>query len=241
MQPTFSSDKLYEVFRESVMNIELAISSTREFDPAHSRRTFRVALSDLGEIFLLPILMKAFRELAPKVSIDVVPLEVDQVEEWLLRGRIDAAVGNLTFLKDKVQSLPVFEEFYSCLVCAKHPRVGAQMTLESFLFESHVSVSHTTGHTMVEEMLEKLNASRHVALNIPHFSALPNIIPGSEMIACLPSRVAGMFSENGSMKVRKLPLDIPTFEVGVYWEHKLDGAVEQKWLCQTIHQVLKDL
>ncbi|SHL69106.1 LysR family transcriptional regulator [Halomonas cupida] len=241
MQPTYSADKLYEVFRVSVMNIELAISSTREFDPSQSRRTFRIALSDLGEIFLLPILMKAFRELAPKVSIDVVPMEVGQVEEWLLKGRIDAAVGNLTFLKGKVQSLPVFEEFYSCLVCAKHPRIGSKMTLDKFLGESHVSVSHTTGHSMVEEMLKKLEVSRHVALNIPHFSALPSIIPGSELVACLPSRVAGMFAENGEMRVMALPFDLPTFEVGVYWENKLGDSSEQQWLCHTMRRVLEVL
>jgi len=239
MQPTFSADKLYEVFRTSLMNIELAIASTREFDPLVSRRTFRIALSDLGEVFLLPILMNQFRLLAPGISIEVVPVDVGQVEEWLLRGRIDAAVGNLPFLKDKVQSRPIFEEFYSCLVCAEHPRIGKQITLEQFLEESHVSVSRTTGHSMIEDMLEKLKVSRRVALKIPHFSVLPSIIPGSEMIACLPSRVAGMFAESGSMRIIEFPIELPTFEVEVYWKIQLEDSIAQQWFSHTIHHILE--
>lgn len=241
MQPTFSADKFYETFRTSLMNIELAIASTSEFNPLLSRRTFRIALSDLGEVFLLPILMKKFRALAPNISIEVVSMEVNQVEDWLFKGRIDAAVGNLTFLKGKVDYLSIFEEFYTCLVCAQHPRIGKQLTLDQFLNEYHVSVSRTTGHSLVEDILKKLEISRHVSLTIPHFSVLPSIIPDSEVIACLPSRVAGMFAKNGNTKVMKIPLDLPKFEVGVYWANQLEDTVAQQWLTQTIHQELKNI
>lgn len=241
MQPTFSADKLYETFRTSLMNIELAIASTNEFNPSLSRRTFRIALSDLGEVFLLPILMKKFRALAPNISIEVVSMEVNQVEDWLFKGRIDAAVGNLTFLKGKVDYLSIFEEFYTCLVCAQHPRIGKQLTLDQFINEHHVSVPRTTGHSLVEDILKKLEISRHVSLTIPHFSVLPSIIPDSEVIVCLPSRVAGMFAKNGSTKVMEIPLDLPKFEVGVYWANQLEDTVAQQWLTQTIHQELTNI
>ncbi|WP_089708414.1 LysR family transcriptional regulator [Vreelandella arcis] len=238
MQPTFAADKLYETFRTSIINIELAIASTREFNPSISQRTFRIALSDLGEVFLLPILMKKFRILAPNISIEVVPMEVNQVEDWLLKGRIDAAVGNLTFLKGKVDYLPIFEEYYTCLVCANHPRIGKQLTLDQFLNEHHVRVSRTTGHSLVEDILKKLKISRHVSLTIPHFSVLPSIIPDSEVIVCLPSRVAGMFAKNGNTRAMDIPIKLPTFEVGVYWENQLEDTVAQQWLTQTIHREL---
>ncbi|WP_249977896.1 LysR family transcriptional regulator [Vreelandella olivaria] len=241
MQPTFSADKLYETFRSSLMNIELAIASTREFNPLVSQRTFRIALSDLGEVFLLPILMKKFRTLAPNISIEVIPLEVNQVEDWLVKGRIDAAVGNLTFLKGKVSSLSIFEEFYACLVCSNHPRIGKTLTLDQFINEHHVSVSRTTGHSIVEDILKKLKITRHVSLTIPHFSVLPSIISDSEVIACLPSRVAGMFAQNGNTRVMDIPLDLPTFEVGVYWENQLEDTVAQQWLTQVIQCTLSEL
>lgn len=241
MQPTFTADKLYKTFRTSLMNIELAIASTREFDPLLSQRTFRIALSDLGEVFLLPILMKRFRILAPNISIEVIPLEINQVEDLLLKGRIDAAIGNLTFLKGKVSSLSIFEEFYACLACSKHPRIGKILTLEQFIHEHHVSVSRTTGHSIVEDILKKLKINRHVSLTIPHFSVLPSIISDSEMIACLPSRVAGMFAQNGNTKVVNIPLKLPTFEVGVYWENQLEDTMAQQWLTQTIQRELSNI
>ena len=92
MAPTYFATQLYEKFRIAISEIEGAIESTRKFDPYLSSRRFRLAMSDLGEIYLLPHLMAALQKIAPDLGFDIVAVEVTKLEEWLNAGKIDAAV-----------------------------------------------------------------------------------------------------------------------------------------------------
>ena len=63
MAPTYFATQLYEKFRIAISEIEGAIESTRKFDPYLSSRRFRLAMSDLGEIYLLPTSWRHSRRL----------------------------------------------------------------------------------------------------------------------------------------------------------------------------------
>jgi DNA-binding transcriptional LysR family regulator len=93
MAPTYFAIQLYEKFRIAISEIEGAIESTRKFDPYLSSRRLRLAMSDLGEISLLPHLMAALQNM-PELGFDIVAIDVTKLEEWLTAGKIDAAVCN---------------------------------------------------------------------------------------------------------------------------------------------------
>ncbi|WP_369856893.1 LysR family transcriptional regulator [Candidatus Thalassolituus haligoni] len=241
MQSTFIADQYYATFRDSILAIEQAIAAAQEFDPALANRTFRIALSDLGEFYLLPIIMEKFQQLAPNCSMEVITIEVNQVESWLLRGRIDAAIGNLKFLKGTVESKKLFNENYSCLLSTNHPRIKNNINTEQFLTEKHILISKSTGHFIIDEYLRENSKSIDIALKIPHFSALPGIIPKCDMIACLPTRVANKFAESRDLISTPLPFDLPSFEVGLYWNNNIDEPSAHKWLCDVIYDSLSAL
>ena len=75
MAPTYFATQLYEKFRIAISEIEGAIESTRKLDPYLSSRRFRLAMSDLGEIALLPRLMAA-RQKMPELGVDIVAIDV---------------------------------------------------------------------------------------------------------------------------------------------------------------------
>ncbi|WAM18460.1 hypothetical protein [Rhodococcus sp. JS3073] len=52
-----------------------------QFDPATSRRTFRLHATDLGEVSLLP------PETAPGVDVHIIPLNIAVVETELRQGK----------------------------------------------------------------------------------------------------------------------------------------------------------
>ena len=54
MLPTPTATQLYSVFKKSLSGIEKAVADTRSFSPDTSIHKFRLALSDLGELLLLP-------------------------------------------------------------------------------------------------------------------------------------------------------------------------------------------
>ncbi|MDC4276368.1 LysR family transcriptional regulator, partial [Acinetobacter baumannii] len=58
VKPTKMAQNLYPSFKNSVAEIEFTIASVQQFNPETSRRVFRLGLSDLGEICLLPSLIQ---------------------------------------------------------------------------------------------------------------------------------------------------------------------------------------
>ena len=92
MQPTSVARTLYATFKDALSRIEGTVEGIREFDPHKTARCFRIALSDLGEMALLPLILHRLNRLAPQAELEVVPLEIDQVNEWLSIGKVDAAI-----------------------------------------------------------------------------------------------------------------------------------------------------
>ncbi|WP_338559946.1 LysR family transcriptional regulator [Erwinia sp. E_sp_B04_7] len=68
MEPTPTAVQLYKVFKKSLTGIEKAVADTRNFIPASSRHKFRLALTDLGQLLLLPRLVAALRGWHPASS-----------------------------------------------------------------------------------------------------------------------------------------------------------------------------
>jgi len=86
MVPTFNSTQLFASFKAALNSIESAISATRQFDPSKSERTFRLALSDLGELYFLPFLVRELQAIAPSVGLEIVQIDSNLVADWLQTG-----------------------------------------------------------------------------------------------------------------------------------------------------------
>lgn len=151
MEPTPTAVQLYKVFKKSLTGIEKAVAETRTFSPATSRHKFRLALSDLGELLLLPKLVTYLRRVAPNIELEVIAVDMKRLDEWLLTGRIDAALCSRNESVSSAQRELMVYERYVCLLNVDHPRIGAQLSLEEYIQEQHVIVSATSGHHIVED------------------------------------------------------------------------------------------
>lgn len=243
MQPTRLAMQLYGGFKNATRSIDAAVSDARQFAPATSKRHFRLALSDLGEMAFLPRLLEQLNEFAPNIELDIVPLEIDQVTAWLNDGHIDAAICSRPLSGAGIVHSKLMSEHYCCLVDEAHPRIGAQMSLQQFLAEPHVIVTRTSGHGMAEDVLQRMGVERRVRLRIPHFSVLPKIIPGTEMLTILPSRIAQSFCElplTQPLKIVELPFEVPHFEVTLHWHSRSEKSRALSWFFEQIELSLSD-
>ncbi|MCS9618375.1 LysR family transcriptional regulator, partial [Pseudomonas aeruginosa] len=177
IQPTFVAEQLYGTFRESLTRIEGAVQSVRHFDPATTERRFRIALTDLGEVGFLSLILERLTRDAPFAEVEVLPLQVDEVGAWLSSAKVDAAICRQPV--PGARSQRVLHERYVCLLSDRHPRIGDSLSLEQYLAERHIVVTRTSGHGIAEDVLEAMQVQRRISLRVPHFSVLPKIIPGT--------------------------------------------------------------
>lgn len=232
IQPTFVAEQLYGPLRESLTRIESTVQGCRQFDPASTERRFRIALSDLGEIGFLPLILARLNQDAPLAEVEVLPLQVDQVGEWLASGKVDAAICRQPV--PGIRSRVLMHERYVCLLSTGHPRIDRQLSLEQFLAERHVAVTRTSGHGNVEDVLKNMNVERRISLHVPHFSVLPKIIPGTDLLAVLPAQIARLFIHEGELKMLELPFPVAEFAVSLNWHPNSDSSAALRWFCDTI-------
>ncbi|VVO36287.1 LysR family transcriptional regulator [Pseudomonas fluorescens] len=237
MQPTRLANSLYACFKDVSQNVDSAIAQARKFDPATSTRSFRLALSDMGELAFLPRVLGHLNRVAPFVELEVIPVNIELAAQWLNEGHVDAVICSRVLAGPGITYHPVLLQHYVCVLAADHPRVGESLSMEQFLAEPHVLVNSNAMHNMPEEVLQTLKIKRRVRLRLPHFSVLPNVLPGTDMLTILPSQIAGSFCRHpvtGPLKMLELPFKIPSFYVNLHWHVRSEQSSALKWFCSEL-------
>lgn len=238
MVPTFFASQIYPKFRKAIADVEDTIESTQSFDPALSTRRFRVAMSDVGEIFFLPYIMRHLQTHAPGVELDVTEVEINRLEEWLRTGQVDAALGNRGYRSIDSAAETLFVDHYVCLVSQSHPRVGEALSMEQYLAERHILVTPETGHNLVEERLSELGCTRKIALRLSHFSALPEVVATTDLLLTIPSKAAALFAMQHAVRAVALPFKVRELDVMLRWPKHSDSLPAQRWLVATLRASL---
>ncbi|MFU9136529.1 LysR family transcriptional regulator [Erwinia tasmaniensis] len=234
MEPTSTAVQLYKVFKRSLTGIDKAVAETRTFSPETSRHKFRLALSDLGELLLLPKLVAWLRQVAPNIQLEVLPVDMERLDEWLLTGRIDAALCSRNESVSSAQRELMLYERYVCLLNIQHPRIGETLSLEEYLDAQHVIVSATSGHHIVEDRLKESGFEREIAVEVPHFAALGELIASSELLVTLPSSAAKIYARRGNGRILELPFQVPNQEVFLYGHTEIGDITAKTWFYDVL-------
>lgn len=240
MHPTRAADSLYLDLADALSRIYGAIEAQQDFDPRRSKRRFRLALTDLGQMTLLPVITAQLQAQAPDIRLEIRPLDIAQAEDWLMRGTVDALICSRTFSEPSIDRHVLFSEHYVALIDDGHPRIGQMDELSAFLDERHVVVDPGSGHGLVQEMLANLGDHRRTSLVVPHFSSLPRLIENTELVTVLPIRIAQSFKYQSRVRVIPLPFDVPSFDVALYWYRNAARSQAHRWFRDSILRALSE-
>lgn len=231
LTPTARCEQLFEQLAASLALIEASLEEQQPFEPARSSRRFRLAMSDIGALYFAPPLLRRFQQVAPHLQTEIVQ-NTDGVLEELAAGRLDVAIGNLPGLAASTRSERLFSEHYACLLSAEHPTItGAAMTVSEFARARHIMVaSPSSGHRLVDGILDQQGITRNVVARVPQFTVLPQLLAQSDLVVILPSRVAALYAAQGGLKALPLPVAIPAFEVRLHWHARQDAVSSHSWL-----------
>jgi DNA-binding transcriptional LysR family regulator len=239
LTPTAGARRLYEPLQRALADIDGAVRQADDFDPATMPGRFTVALSDLGEVTLLPRLLAAARERAPGVSFTVRPLDVDDAESRLRRGDLDAFVATPVLTSHRTVRIPLFQERYVGMVAADHPRVrGDFVTLAELAAEHHTTVFGPSGHVAPRAVLAAHGLLDRVVVDATRFSMLPYLLEQTDLIAIVPEFVGEVFTASHRVRLVRLPFETEPIEVALYARHESSRSPSQRWLIRFMVEVL---
>jgi DNA-binding transcriptional LysR family regulator len=240
MRSTPRADELANSARRILATVRAELSPLTPLEPETLDRSFRLAMTDVGEMVFLPRLIEHLRNLAPKVNIVSVTLPPRDLADALELGTVDMAIGPFPDLTGAdLRQQVIFERGFVCLVSSNHPRITkGRMTLNAFLKEPHLVVS-SPGRTVevFERFMAERELSRRVALSVPHMLCVPFIVANSDLIATVPESVGMAVSDFPELQVIKPPLEAPRIRVALYWSVRFGKEPGNAWLRSVITEL----
>jgi DNA-binding transcriptional LysR family regulator len=205
------------------------------FSPEGEARTFRVAMSDIGERLFLPGLLAHTAQFAPRVVIEAVaPVEGDLLD-GLASGRIDLAAGFLGPLSKQVHQLRLFRERFVYVARRDHPKVKGTLRREQLRELPHViagpaGMEHVAA---VEKVLAGSRVRARVALRVHSFLCVAPVVAGTDLIAAVPSNLAAVVAEHMNLQLVEPPVQFPGFDVTLSWHQRFHRDAGSEWLRGT--------
>jgi len=234
MEPTPRAGNAIEDVRRAIQALQHALADQPVFDPAGSTREFRICMTDISEIVLVPRLLNYLREHGPGIRVDISKISPDSPAE-LADGRVDLAVGFMPHLEAGFYQQVLFDQHFVCLVANRHPRIGDKLSLEALRREDHVQVrSSGTGHAIVDKTLAREGIERRVVLQLPSFLGVARIVAQTELLAIVPYRYGASMAGSEDIRMLPVPVDLPSFQVKQHWHERYHADASNRWLRQAI-------
>ena len=234
MVPTPRAQTIYPDVLEALVRLEKARGAIENFSPQQAKREFRICMTDISEIVLLPRLINHLQTMAPGLVVEAEKISPDS-RCRLESGDIDLAVGFTPDLEAGFYQQALFAQDFVCLASSNHPRIGTKLTRKAFSNEGHILVMASgTGHSIVDKVLAKNKVDRRVVLRVPSFLGVARIVAQTEFLVIVPRQLGNALAQQERVKVLEPPLPLPAYKVKQHWHERFNADAGNQWLRKTM-------
>jgi DNA-binding transcriptional LysR family regulator len=238
MEPTPFSEGLVQPVRDVLVALDQVLGYQSEFDPATARRTFRICMTDISQLVLLPRLLEELRVTAPAVCIETVPMSVDAAR-LLESGEADLAIGFMPQLEAGFHQQSLFMQNFVCLTGRQHPRIGDTLDLARFEAEDHAVISSSgAAPALLEREIARQGITRRIALKSPSFLAAAFVVEHTDLLLTIPRRLGEILEGRGEFRIFPLPFPVPEYEVKQHWHERFHHDDGNRWLRRLVLRLL---
>lgn len=205
------------------------VSEPPSFEPATARGTLRIVTEDYISTVLLPRVLQALWQEAPKLDLDVEARPAD-LRGQLEAGAVDLAIGVFAEPAAGFQRQALFGERFVCVVRRDHPQVRRKLTLARYAALPHALIgTGERGDSPVDRALAREGLKRRVALRLPHFLAAPLIVAGSDLVLTMPARLAEQMVALAPLRLLAPPVELARFRFSQLWHERRQNDAAHAW------------
>lgn len=231
MQPTPLAEQLAEPLALALGNIQQVLNRQLSFDPASSQRRFTVAMSDVGEVYFMPLLVEQLQTHAPQLQLSTVRASSIDLKTEMEAGRVDLAIGAMNQVSDALYQRRLFKQDYVCMLRRAHPLAGARLGLKDFLAARHLIVaSQESPYDKINHSLEKAGVTAAAQFRVPHFVAVPYIVSSTDLLVTVPQKLAERAAAPFGLLYVKPPLRLPALQTNMFWHRRYNQDAGNQWL-----------
>lgn len=236
------AQELAKPVRDVLLQIQTITRSRPSFDPATSERRFVIESSDyVMSVFLSEVARRA-AVIAPMVQFDL-RVKSAQSPERLESGEVELLITPEFSTVPGHPTESLFEDSFSCVVCADYKLPGGRLSADQYFDSSHVGIEWGGGRrvTIDAELLSIAKRSRRQDIIAPSFTLVSEFLIGTSRVATLPTRLARQLAQRLPLRVAPCPVDIPSFTEKLQWHKYQERDPAIVWLRALLHEVANDM
>lgn len=241
MEPTPYAQQIQPEVAAMLERLARLAGTRAAFDPASAQRQFRICMTDISEIVVLPALVNHLMRAAPGVLVEAERISTDSPRR-LESGELDLAVGFMPHLEAGFYQQVLFQQDFVCLASREHPRIAAtpaRLGKAAFLAEGHIVVTTSgTGHAIVDKVLAQKGYARRVVLKVPSFLGVARLVARTELLVIVPRRLGEAVAEQEAVVLHDPPVRLPPFAVKQHWHERFHADAGNAWLRGVMAEVV---
>ncbi len=200
--------------------------------PERIRRTFVVRANEAVIASAGAELVTLARREAPHAEIS---FELESADDMaaLRRGDADLAIGSYSDATTDIRSENLLDEHLVAVVRRNHPQLNARSrpNLKLFAALDHLDVSRKGKRkAALDGLLAEASLRRNVLAVVPSFAVALAIVARSDATAIVPSRLASILLEGGSIVAYRPPIALPTVAISQLWHDSNTHDQPHQWL-----------
>jgi DNA-binding transcriptional LysR family regulator len=208
-----------------------ALVASPKFDPAEATDTVTIACNYYEQCIIFPRIVQDLRRVAPNVMVVVTPA-THQGMAYLKRGQTDLLIGPYDVDNESFYHRHLLTDHYVCVMDKQHVLSGKTLNLDDYLNANHAVVTYGGNWRSPYQIeLERRSLDIKRKFSVPSLSDLVDILPGTDLISTIPSRMSEQFGP--AFCVAACPI-IATFQLGLVWTSRTQHSAVHRWVRQLI-------
>lgn len=237
MIPTPHALRLQGMVSDLLSGVEQMVSVSTRFDPATSRRRFRIGTSDYLSIVVFTKLVPKLQQVAPNITLELVQPS-DRTAAALDQGELDLVITPLEHTAPDHPMELLFEERHVVAGWSGNPALAEPMTEEIFLRAGHVvvEIGRFQPTSFAETLLRERGKQRTIEIIVSSFAIAPEMLMNTDRLAVMHERLAHAYSARLPLSYVALPFDFPIMREMLQYHTTRAEDPGLRWLISQIRQ-----
>ncbi|MES2262765.1 MAG: LysR family transcriptional regulator [Pseudomonadota bacterium] len=237
MVPSELAMMLQEPIHKLLKQIQCTLELRPHFVAATSTRHFRVIASDYTVSVVLSRVIQQLAMEASNVTMEIVAPSKETLDS-MVRGEVDLSFLPRGLEREGQPSEVLFTETHCCVVWASNTLVRDHISLEQYLAMGHVAARFAGATTTYEDQFfQRTGNVRKVQVTAGSFTALPQLLIGTNRVATLQTRLAQQLCAYFPIRMLPLPYEQTPLDVLMQWHSFVDQDPAHRWLRAVVKGV----
>jgi LysR family transcriptional activator of mexEF-oprN operon len=191
-----------------------------------STANVRIGISDGMSALLVPVFASLLRSEAPRMTMIVALTQFRNVEDALLSGKIDTAVGVADEMSRSILRQPLNfgdegPQPFKCLYDSRFGKFERRISQKEYFAREHVIVSYVGDLRGVVE--DYAGRSRNVRVSVPTVGLVGGVVEGSPLLATVPGLCAPpILRAFPRLRATALPFALEPSTIELLWSRVTD-------------------